>query len=217
LKRRIGLLGGTFDPVHFGHLQLAEIAMKQCGLEKILFIPAAQPPHKADRMITDFQHRVTMIQLALAGRPFFQLTSLEGDLPAPSYTIDTLRCLAGKCLRSQGFYFILGEDAFLEINTWKSCEELLTLTNFIVAGRSGYSIDAFESFAGSLGYARKGRAWLHSSGKMELLYLPEATENISSSAVRDRIERGQSLERLVPAEVITYITANKLYTILPSS
>jgi nicotinate-nucleotide adenylyltransferase len=216
LRRRIGLLGGTFDPIHFGHLQLAELAMRQCSLAKVLFIPAAAPPHKTDRAITAFTHRVKMISLALAATPGFQLTSLEGDLPSPSYTIDTLLYLAEKHAPDDEFYFILGADAFLEINTWKSCAELLARTHFIVAGRSGYSPGAFESFAASLGYARRGEAWFHSSGNTKLFYLPEATDDISSSAVRSRIARRDSLEGLVPRDVIHYIDTNNLYALPPS-
>ena len=211
MKKRIGLLGGTFDPLHFGHLQLAEIAMSQCCLDRILFIPAANPPHKTDRRIAGFQHRVNMLRLVLAHRPVLQLTTLEGDLPSPSYTIDTLACLAQKCPHGGEFYFILGVDAFLEIDTWKSYRELLMRTNFIVAGRSGCSFDAFEALALSLGYVPKDGIWLYPSADMEMHYLSEATDDISSSAVREAIRRGLSLHGLVPEEVIDYIEENNLY------
>jgi nicotinate-nucleotide adenylyltransferase len=211
LKRRIGLLGGTFDPIHFGHLQLAEIALKRCNLSQIVFIPAANPPHKNSHKISDFEHRVNMVRTALAGKSDLSLSLLEADLPAPSYTIDTLTFLVRKCKINEEFYFILGEDAFLEINTWKSYQKLLSLTNFIVSGRSGYSPEYVAIFAQSLGYTVQGDIWHDPSGKREIIFLPAATDDISSSAVRERIQEKMSLQGLIPDNVIGYIKKNNLY------
>ena len=211
MKKRIGLLGGTFDPVHFGHLQLAEIALKRCCLDEIVFIPAADPPHKNSQKITEFRHRANMVEKALAGKPSLRISLLEADLPTPSYTIDTLTFLIRKCKNSAEFYFILGEDAFLEIDSWKSHQELLALTNFIVSGRSGYLPEHFESFAQSLGYVINGNVWSDPSGEREMIFLPVSTDDISSSAVRKIIRENKLLQGYVPEEVIAYIKKNNLY------
>ncbi len=211
MTRRIGLLGGTFDPIHFGHLQLAELALKRCGLFQVWFIPAADPPHKTLHDVTVFQHRVNMIKLAIAGRRAFRLSMLEASLPAPSYTIDTLTFLFKNQKKNDVFYFILGEDAFLEIDSWKSYEELLSLTHFIVSGRSGYSTEFFQSFAQSLGYVSNGKNWIDPSGKNEIVFLPTATANISSTAVRENIRSKLPLKGLMPEKVIAYIKKHKLY------
>lgn len=211
MKRRIGLLGGTFDPIHFGHLQLAEIALKKCDLHEVLFIPAATPPHKNSRNITEFQHRVNMLKMALAGQTAFKLSMLEASLPAPSYTIDTLTVLVQKCKKNEELFFIIGEDAFLEIDSWKAHEKLLSLINFIVSGRSGYSPEYFQLFAQSLGYFSKGQAWSDPSGKREIFFLPTATDDISSSAVREKIRKKIPLQGLIPGDVIDYIKKYNLY------
>jgi nicotinate-nucleotide adenylyltransferase len=211
LKRRIGLLGGTFDPIHFGHLQLAEVALKRCDLHQVLFIPAASPPHKNSRDITDFQHRVNMIKMALAGQVAFKLSMLEASLPTPSYTIDTLTFLVRKRKKNEELYFILGEDAFLEIDSWKAHQELLSLTNFIVSGRSGYSPEYFQSFAQSLGYFLKGQIWSDPSSEREIIFLPTETDNISSSTVRERIRKRMPLHGLIHRNVINYIKKYSLY------
>ena len=211
MKKRIGLLGGTFDPVHFGHLQLAELALTRCALDEIVFIPAADPPHKKSQKITEFQHRANMVRMALAGNSALSLSLLEADLPAPSYTIDTLTFLVQGCKKKEEFYFILGEDAFLEIDSWKSYQRLLALTNFIVSGRSGYSPEYFESFAQSLGYVVKGNIWTDPSGERGIIFLPTSTDDISSSAIREIIKENNSLQGYVPEEVIDYIKKNNLY------
>jgi nicotinate-nucleotide adenylyltransferase len=211
LNRRIGLLGGTFDPVHFGHLQLAEIALRKCDLQQILFIPAANPPHKKFRKITDFQHRVNMVRMALTGKTALRISLLEANLPTPSYTIDTLTFFVRENKVNEALYFILGEDAFLEIKSWKSYQELISLTNFIVSGRSGYSQDYFISFVQSLGYILQGDTWRDVSGKREIIFLPTATDDISSSTVREKLQGKMSLHGLVPEDIIGYIKKNNLY------
>ncbi len=211
MKKRIGLLGGTFDPVHFGHLQLAEVVLKRCDLDEIIFIPAANPPHKNSQKIAEFQHRANMVGMALAGKNGLRMSRIEADLPAPSYTIDTLTFLLRKYNKNAEFYFILGEDAFLEIDSWKSYQKLLALINFIVSGRSGYSPEYFESFAQSLGYVINGNIWSDPSGEREIIFLPASTDDISSSIVRKIIRENKLLQGYIPEEVINYIKKNNLY------
>ena len=211
MKKRIGLLGGTFDPVHFGHLQLAEVVLKRCGLDEIVFIPAANPPHKNSQKLAEFRHRANMVGMALAGKDALRMSRIEAGLPAPSYTIDTMTFFLRKCKKNAEFYFILGEDAFLEIDSWKSYQKLLALTNFIVSGRSGYSPEYFESFAQSLGYVINGNIWSDPSGEREIIFLPASTDDISSSIVRKIIRENKSLQGYIPEEVINYIKKNNLY------
>jgi nicotinate-nucleotide adenylyltransferase len=212
LTRRIGVLGGTFDPIHFGHLQLAELALKRCNLVEVLFIPAANPPHKPCHHVAGFRHRVNMMKIALAGKSAFRLSELEASLPAPSYTIDTLTFLTKNQGKDDEFYFIIGEDAFLEIDSWKSYEQLLSLTNFIVSGRSGYSAEYFQSFAQSLGYAPNGKIWFDPSRKNEIIFLPTATDDISSTMIREKIRNNLPLQGFVPEDMIGYIQKYRLYT-----
>ena len=130
---RIGLLGGTFDPVHTGHLQLAEAALREGNLDQVLFIPSASPPHKVGTPITSFAHRLAMLELVSKRNPRFACSGIEGDLPAPSYTIDTLRVLGGLFPEETKFFFIIGIDAFLDFATWKSYRDILRLVNIVIA------------------------------------------------------------------------------------
>jgi nicotinate-nucleotide adenylyltransferase len=211
LTRRIGLLGGTFDPIHIGHLQLAEQALSKCRLFKILFIPSANPPHKLRHHVVDFNHRVNMVRIALTGRQNFQLSELEAVLPAPSYTIDTLTFLINHQNTDEEFYFIIGEDAFLEIDSWKSYEKLLSLTHFIVCGRGGYSPEYFQLFAQNLGYTSNGEVWEHAQRENRIIFLPQETENISSTVIREKIRKNMSLKGIVPQDVVSYIQKYRLY------
>jgi nicotinate-nucleotide adenylyltransferase len=152
-----------------------------------------------------------MITMALAGKPAFSLSMLEASLPSPSYTIDTLTFLVQRQKKNEEFYFILGEDAFLEIDSWKAYQELLPLTNFIVSGRTGYSPEYFQSVAESLGYVLKGQIWSDPSGKREIIFLPTATANISSSVVRENIRNNMPLQEFIPEDIINYIKKNRLY------
>jgi len=152
-----------------------------------------------------------MVRMALAGKAVLRLSLLEANLPVPSYTVDTLMFLVRKYKINEEFYFILGEDAFLEIDTWKSHRKLLSLTNFIVSGRSGYSPEYFASFAQSLGYIVQRDVWYDPSRKKEIIFLPTATDDISSSTVREKIKINMSLKGLIPEDVIDYIKNNNLY------
>jgi nicotinate-nucleotide adenylyltransferase len=142
------------------------------------------------------------------------LTLLEADLPAPSYTIDTLNFLTRNSKGDEEYYFIIGEDAFLEIDTWKSYENLLSLTHFIVSGRPGYSQDIFRSYTESLGYVLQGQIWVNPSGRREIFFLPTATDDISSSCIRRYIRNKMPLEGLIPDGVIEYINKNSLLGVI---
>jgi nicotinate-nucleotide adenylyltransferase len=215
---RIGLLGGTFDPVHLGHLQLAGIARDVCHLEEVWFVPASIPPHKNQQVLADFQQRAEMIELAIADDPHFRLSTIEAALPGPSYTIDTLRHLQtqGAASAAMDFFFIIGADAFLEISTWKSYQQLLRTVHFLVLGRSGCVPTEVVALVERLGYEPDDPAggWFHPSFHKKIFFLhsPEISiADISSSDIRQRIKARLPVENLVPASVLAYMKAHGLY------
>ena len=210
MKKQVGLLGGTFDPVHNGHLQLADAAIRKLKLDKVLFIPAAIPPHKPDWTITSYSHRAKMIELALTGRAGMEISTIEQSLPTPSYTIDTLATLE-KAKKNEDYYFITGLDAFLEIDTWKSYKKLLYGVNFIVVARSGYDHTFLARFLQNLGYIKDKKSWRTPRSGKCLLFLEEEIIDIPSSRIRALIQRNKDIKPFLPESVVRYIGENGLY------
>jgi len=215
---RIGLLGGTFDPVHNGHLQLAGIARDLCHLQEVWFVPASIPPHKNQQALADFNHRADMIQLAIADSPDFRLSTIEAGLPVPSYTIDTLRHLHAHVVKPAGedFFFIIGADAFLDIPTWKSHQQVLESVNFVVFGRSGCVSADVVALIERLGYEQDGHAggWSHPSFQKKIFFFcyPEISiADISSSDIRQKIKGHISVKDFMSAPVLEYIKSHGLY------
>ena len=200
VTRRIGIMGGTFDPIHVGHLMTAEAVRDEFGLDKVLFIPAAVPPHKLDQQVTDARHRYLMTVLATTSNPHFDVSSIEMDRPGPSYTIDTIYELRRQYGENTDLFFITGADAIAEIPTWDRIEELLGLCQFIAATRPGLlpNVDNIKEYFGELGSARIHR-----------LETPEL--EISSTNIRDRLKRGFSIKYIVPPAVEDYIYKEGLY------
>jgi nicotinate-nucleotide adenylyltransferase len=209
--KKIGLLGGTFDPVHYGHLQLAQSALEECGLDKVVFIPSAQPPHKNGLSITPFMHRMAMLTLAGGGISDFECNPIEATLPRPSYTIDTLRELRKHYTGSCRLYFMIGADAFLDILTWKSYQEVLHSVNIILSRRKGYSGGELAVLLKKLGYKADEGSWHGDDGKKDIYILKKIPDDHSSSAIRAMIENGESVQQFLPRSVIEYIQNNKLY------
>ncbi|MCP3931641.1 MAG: nicotinate (nicotinamide) nucleotide adenylyltransferase [Bacteroidetes bacterium] len=208
---RIGLFGGTFDPVHLGHVQLADRASEKCGLEKVIFIPAASPPHKLEKNITDFHHRVMMVELALEDRQSFKVSSLEGELPAPNFTIDTLQFLKKHLPDSDELFFLTGVDAFLEIETWKEYCNLLSSIHFIVLQRAGFNPNSLACFAQHLGYIKESGFLKNPQSDKNIYYLDDRVINISSSDVRKKISQRTSLKEFLHHKVERYIIEHSLY------
>lgn len=200
ITRRIGILGGTFDPIHVGHLMTAEAVRDEFGLDKVIFVPAAVPPHKMDQQVTEARHRYLMTVLATNSNPHFDVSSIEMDRPGPSYTIDTIYELKRQYGENTDLFFITGADAIAEIPTWDRIEELLGLCQFIAAARPGFlpNVDNIREYFGELGSARIHR-----------LETPEL--EISSTNIRDRVERGFSIKYIVPSAVENYIYKEGLY------
>jgi len=212
-EKKIGLFGGTFNPIHLGHLRGAQEIREAFGLQEVIFIPAAIPPHKATEEVIEARHRFEMVRLAIASNPFFSITDIELSRPEKSYSIDTIRYFREN--HQNDFSFILGGDAFVEIETWKEFQNLFSLCNFIVMTRPGFQKTSSpsllpEALVPAFRYDEVLKAWIHSSG--HTLHFKEITVlDISSTKIRELIERGDSVKYLVPAEVETYIQINGLY------
>jgi nicotinate-nucleotide adenylyltransferase len=208
---KIGVLGGTFDPVHFGHLQLAESAMEECALDQVLFIPAALPPHKKGTTVTSFAHRAAMLQLASKTSKSFGCNLIESQLPKPSYTIDTLQQLQKYYGDQVRLSFIMGADAFLDIVTWKAYKVLLGLVTVIISLREGYQDRMLLQLLEELGYGMQGSNRFRKGNTQEVRILKASPAAVSSSSIRAKIGRGESVHNLVPQAVLRYIQKHMLY------
>jgi nicotinate-nucleotide adenylyltransferase len=194
----IGVLGGTFDPIHIGHLVVAEEARIKFGLREVLFVPAGQPWLKLGRNITLAVHRVEMVRRAIADNPQFKLCTLEVERAGPSYTVDTLTMLQKQLGSEASLFFILGRDTLAELPLWKEPEKLVQLCRLVVAPRLG-SKDLKHLETAIPGLLDK------------VIQLDMPVIGISSSGIRQRIAQGLSIRYLVPAEVEKYITEQKIY------
>ncbi len=213
-RRRVGVLGGTFDPVHNGHLVLAEAAWREFNLDLVWFIPAAQPPHKLDEPVTSFAHRAAMLELALADQPAFAVNLMEQQRPGPSYSVDTLRQLRQQLGRDRELYFIIGSDAFVEITTWKDYPELFHYAHFLVAERPdsapGHLNDQISSLPENFRHDPAHNRWSHPRGAF-LYPLPVNAFLVSSTTIRRKLRAGEDISGLVPPPVAGYIRRHRLY------
>jgi len=215
LGRRVGILGGTFDPVHNGHLAIAEAVRQALALSSILFVPAFLPPHKPTYTISPFPHRAAMLELAVAGHPGFSVSRLEAEREGPSYSIDTLRTLAHGLDKDVHLFFIIGMDAFAEIHTWKAHRELLDYASFVVIGRPDHCQQSCGQtvathFPGYT-FAENQRCWQGEPGRGAIYPVAMAPVKVSSTEIREAIRQGRSVQALVPAAVADYIDAQGLY------
>jgi nicotinate-nucleotide adenylyltransferase len=213
--RRIGVFGGTFDPVHLGHLRCAEEAREQLGLDHVLFIPAADPPHKPHRRITPAHHRLAMVKLAAAGNPRFRVSSIEIERSGPSYTIDTLRSLRLRLGPAARLTLLVGLDAFRDIGTWKEYRALFTLADLAVWDRPGETAEGSRALLpvaarADFCYAKNRTTLLHYTGT-RIQFLTVTALAISASDLRQRLQRGRSVRYLLPPAVERYVTREGLY------
>lgn len=193
----VGVFGGTFDPIHVGHLAVAQEAADALGLERVLFVPAGQPPHKPDRDVTASNHRRAMVELAIADNARFALEPIEIQRPGPSYTADTLAALSGDGTR---LTLILSADAFLALHEWHDPERILSLARIAVAPRQGYPAAGPEYLAGHFPAF---------AGRVAFLDGPQI--RLSATDLRRSAARGRSLRYLVPDAVAAYIDDHDLY------
>ncbi|MBU0674557.1 MAG: nicotinate-nucleotide adenylyltransferase [Proteobacteria bacterium] len=213
--QRLGLLGGTFDPVHCGHLAVAEHVRTTLALEKVCLVPAALPPHKGADALTPFHHRFRMLELALADHPDLLLSDIEAQRSGPSYSVDTLTELRRQLGNTIRFFFILGFDAFLEITTWKAYHRLIGLADIVVLNRSHSSWQSAEAIVRGLGsfvYDQYFEAWVCPGVSGRIHFVSMEPVEISSTEIRGHGEELEHVAGRVPAVVFDYIRANWLYT-----
>lgn len=202
---KLGILGGTFDPPHNGHLQIAAMAQRALQLGQIVFIPAKQPPHKLNMLVSPLQTRVAMLERALRGHPAFEISMLEVQREGPSYTVDTLRELRRERGTGAELVFIMGEDSLVNFPTWHQPEEIVKLCTLAVLQRPGYDVDMDK-----LETEVKGV-------KASVIMIPAPEIPISASEIRQRVRRGESIRELVPPAVADYIRQHRLYMEEPIS
>jgi nicotinate-nucleotide adenylyltransferase len=213
---RVGVFGGTFNPIHLGHLVLAEEIRGRLGLDRVLFVPSGRPPHKADRLPSGRQ-RLAMVRLAVADNPSFEAIDLEVRRDGKSYTIETLRSLARRYPAGTEFCFLIGMDAFEEIATWHEAGRLADYAHFAVFPRPGHPLrppGRFVPAAWAPGRARRDAAGITTyplGGGKRLLLVPTETLSLAASTIRARVALGASITYLVPAAVERFIGKNGLY------
>ena len=198
---RLGLMGGAFDPIHFGHLFIAQAAKEKFGLDKVLFIPAGRPPHKCRKGSAGQDDRFNMTALAIASNPDFEISSMEIERQGLSYSVDTVAALLEKYGEETEIYFITGADAILEVATWHEAEKLRKLCRFIAATRPGFDLDRLAALP---------LPWRMRISQMETPLL-----EISSTDIRKRVEEGRTIKYLLPEAVEKYIYEHRLYNATP--
>ncbi len=212
-KSKIGILGGTFDPVHKGHLAVARLVLDRFQLDRIFFIPAFSPPHK-DGELTPFSHRVAMLEACLEKYDRMSVSILEAERNAPSYTVETLQVLHQR-LEPSCFYLIMGADMFVEIELWYRYAELLQLAKIIIAARPGISLDRIIAqvarLPGDFSHDREQQQWSRDDGAT-IYYCKDIAEPVSSSEIRNRLAEGESISGFVSEPVWEYIREYGLYT-----
>ncbi len=196
---RLGVFGGTFDPVHYGHLVAAEEVRYRLRLDKVLFVPAGMPPHKLDHDITPTRHRLAMLELAIASNPGFALSRVDIDRHGPCYTVDTLALLHEEYGPGTELFFLMGMDSLADILTWKDPERLIRLAWIVVVGRPGFQADVDELDKVLPGAAER------------ICIVDTPLMEVSSSDIRQRVREGAPIRYQVPEAVEAYIRAHRLY------
>ena len=197
---RIGVMGGTFDPIHLGHLILAEQARTHLGLDRVLFVPAGQPWRKEGRQVAPVAHRVAMVQAALAGDPYFEVSLVESEQARPSYTADTLAALRAQLGEGPELFFILGEDALADLPNWRDPARIVAQARLAVATRTGWT---------AAGTATLEQLIPDIRARLDPVPMPRV--DISSTDIRRRVAAARSIRFLVPPAVAAYIAAHGLY------
>lgn len=196
-KLRLGIMGGTFDPIHYGHLVTAEEALVQFNLDKVIFMPTGSPVRKTHRLVTHAEHRYLMTVIATASNPDFEVSRMEVDRPGPTYTVDTMLALRDQHGPAAELYFITGADAVWDILSWKDSERLRDVCTFIAATRPGYDLSRFEQDA--------------MAEKLDVEFMEVPALAISSTGIRERFEQRRPVRYLLSESVAAYIRKNGLY------
>ena len=200
---RVGVLGGTFDPIHNGHLAITAAARRRHDLEYVLLIPAREAPHKREAPVAGAEHRLAMARLAAEGRAGLRVSDCELNRPGPSYTVDTMRQLREELGPGAGIYFIIGSDMVPDLPAWKEPWELIRLCTLVVAARPAWPMEALDSLA----------PWLSADqlAQIKAAAVFTTAHPVSSTEVRRRVALGGPISDLVPGPVARYISQNKLY------
>lgn len=198
---KVGVLGGTFDPPHIGHLVAAEEARVQLGLERVVFVPAGTPPHKLGEPVTSAVHRVEMIRRAVASNPYFCVSLVDVERSGPSYSVETLRLLRDQWGADTVIYFILGLDMLADLPNWHEPRQLVELCRLAVVNRPGYAADmvGLEKVIPTI------------SRKVDPVLMPLL--EVSSTDLRERVGCGRTIRYYVPSEVESYIRLHQLYSV----
>ncbi len=198
--RKLAVMGGTFDPIHYGHLVAAEGVRYEFKLDRVIFVPAGRPPHKPDERISEARHRLAMTALAIASNPYFSVSDMEIRRPGPSYTIDTVEEVHRR-YRPEEVFFITGTDAVLKILSWHRALDLLTKCRVIAATRPGYDLSSL----------RRRFKELPPELVSRIVPVEVPALAISSSDIRARVRAGKPIKYLLPEVVEEYIFGNRLY------
>ncbi|MDH3972881.1 MAG: nicotinate-nucleotide adenylyltransferase [Deltaproteobacteria bacterium] len=216
---RVGILGGTFNPVHYGHLRLAEEALEEMRLDKVIFMPCYLPPHKVEDAVLSADARLRMVELAIEGNSHFEISAMELKRGGKSYSVDTIRQLKNLYGDFYELFFIIGMDSYVDIGSWKDYAELFAMTDLVVARRPGglldtggkspvelLPVDIRDEFC----YDAARNIVVHTSGKVAY-FLESTMLDISSTKLRKQVFEGKSLRYLVPANVESFIKERSLY------
>jgi nicotinate-nucleotide adenylyltransferase len=199
-KVKIGVLGGTFDPIHLGHIEMAEEARKTLDLAEVIFVPAGQPVGKTGGSVTPATLRVEMLRLALIGRPHFKISCLEVERPGPSYTVATLDAIKQRYGGKADIYFILGWDSLAQLPDWREPVRIIAMCHLVAVPRPGYPRPAVRALEKRLpGISRK------------LVFLDKPNLDISATIIREKAARREAIDQLVPGLVADYIKKHRLY------
>jgi nicotinate-nucleotide adenylyltransferase len=222
---RIGIMGGTFDPIHLGHLRAAEEIYWAFGLDRIIFVPAARPPHKEEGVVASALHRYEMVSLATVFTPYFTVSPIEVQRPGKSYSVETVQEFQKMFGAGATFYFVVGVDAFLEMSGWRKARELLTLARVIVTARPGWRLDEVERLLTpeqrrllgdpTFRYLKIGEIDPERVEQevvpRQVLLVEVVSLDIASREIRHLVEAGRSIRHLVPDTVAAYMAKNRLY------
>ena len=217
---RIGIFGGTFDPIHKGHLSIARETRRRMKLDRVIFVPSGLPPLKSQRLVQNPRDRMAMVRLAIANDPYFDFSDLEVNRSGKSYTVETVATFGRQCPGAD-IFFILGIDAFLEIESWKGADRLLGMCHFVVVSRHGFffqqmrrvtkliRIDPDILVALDQGKRMRKQVLLKKGKSLFLLKLPPCA--ISSTLIRERLKSRQDVKNFLPGAVKSYILKNRLF------
>lgn len=208
---RVGVLGGTFDPIHRGHLAAARAATDALHLDQVRFIPSARPPHRPDEPQVSAADRREMVARAVADEPSWQVSDLELRRDGPSYTLDTLHALHAEGLAPSQIFFLIGADAFAEIATWHRYPAMLDAAHFVVMTRPGFSLDALRARVPARVSQALRPAEDADTTHPSIILVAAETPDVSSTEVRRRLRAGESISECVPEAVAAYIRDRKLY------